>query len=119
MPKQFVSVTEIGPFTVVSVDVEGLVREDIKQHIADDDVRSLLPFLTSVSDGENHFHIRNDSRYDVETKYHVIEQGDTLCGRRGDNSLTLRCVTPTCPGCIAKAKNIIATHLLSDSTVGE
>jgi hypothetical protein len=110
----FVQEYRLAPgVTAVVVDVVGLVREEIKQSIPDAKVREYLPFATSIVEGSTHFHIKNDSVYDVDTKYHTIEQGDTLCARGGDNSNELRYVVPTCPGCIAKAKNIIASHLLA------
>lgn len=116
MKKSFVQAVDTPFGTLVTVDAVGIVRESLKARIQDTAVREYLPFLTSVSDGLNHFHIRNDSAYPVDTKYHTIEQGDTLCGRGGDNNYTVSHVSPTCPGCIAKAKNIIVTHLLDLAT---
>lgn len=112
MSKQFVREFAIAPgVTADVVDVIGLVREEIKSSIPDNKVREYLPFATSVVEGDTHFHIKNDSVYPVDTKYHTIEQGDTLCARAGNNDNELRYVFPTCPGCIAKAKNIVASHL--------
>jgi hypothetical protein len=116
--KNFVAAVETPFGTLVAIDVEGIVREDIKQSIHSTQLQEYLPFLTSISEGDTHFHIRNDSAYPVDTKYYVIENGDTLCARDGDNSQTLRGGFVTCPGCIAKAKNIVATYLL-DRTVGQ
>jgi len=104
--------------TAVVIDIVGLVREDLKQSIPDTDVTKYLPFNTSIVEGEHHFHIRNESVYPIDTKYHTIKNGDTLCAHaHGDRLPELRYTFPTCPGCIAKAKNIIATHLLDLDTV--
>jgi hypothetical protein len=115
--RQFIEAIEVAPgLTAVVIDVEGIIREDIKQSIRSTQLQEYLPFLTSISEGDEHFHIRNDSVYPVSTKYHVIDNGDTLCARGGDNSETLRNGYVTCPGCIAKAKNIVASHLLNLAT---
>ena len=100
-------------------DIEKFLRDEVKALVPDTQVRQYLPFLTSVSEGATYFHIRNESAYPVETKAHIIEPGDTLCARGGNNSQTLRFAHPTCPGCLAKAKNIVATHLMhTDLTRG-
>lgn len=98
---------------------EAIVRESLKRDIRDTDLQALLPFQTSIVAGDTHFHIRNDSKYVVETKYHDIEQGDTLCARAKNNDDVLYGVYATCPGCIAKAKNVVVTHLLSEERIGE
>lgn len=98
---------------LTDAEFEAYRRQGLKDAIPDSGIREYLPFLTSVSEGSNYFHIRNDSVYPVATKRHTVEQGDTLCMRGGDNTETVRLVAPTCPGCIAKAKNIVVAHLLS------
>jgi hypothetical protein len=106
-----------GGLTAVVVDIVGLVREELKAGIPDNQVAKYLPFNTSIVEGDSHFHIRNESVYPVDTKHHTIENGDTLCAHwNGARLPELRYTFPTCPGCIAKAKNIVASHLLNEST---
>lgn len=103
--------------TVVVIDAEKLEREVLKQSISDDDVQRLLPFATSLGLGENFSHIINKSAYTVQTNSHNVTEGDTLCKRGeptrgmyyGENVFG----TPSCPGCLAKAKAIIVNHLLT------
>jgi hypothetical protein len=115
--KTFVESFKVPGGTVIVVDVEGFVRHQLTAVIQDIRVQEYLPFQTAVVEGDTHFHLRNKSVYPVETKYHTIEQGDTLCAHSIGHLLPeLRDVAPTCPGCIAKAKNLIASHLLSRET---
>jgi hypothetical protein len=99
--------------TLVIIDADRLEREVLRDSIADADVQKLLPFFTDVSAGDNYFHIVNSSAYTVETNSHQITEGQTLCNRGEGPGLYATCVTPTCPGCLAKAKAIIVNHLLT------
>jgi hypothetical protein len=89
----------------------------LKSSIEDKDIQRLLPFQTSLELG-NHVHIVNESAYAVETKYHVITDGDTLCARGGRPRGTVTGTAPTCPGCLAKAQGIVVNHLL-DQAAGD
>jgi len=102
--------------TFVVVDEEILGREVLKSSIKDSDVQKLLPFQTSLGEGSNHIHIRNESAYTVETNSHFIHEGETLCQRAAWTPripYVHRQEVPTCPGCLAKAKAIIVQHLLT------
>lgn len=102
--------TPFGPVTVV--DMGRLEYEMVKDGIGDALIQSLLPFQTSLVEGETHIHIQNESLYTVETKYHNIRQGETLCAKAGETFRVGRGVKkPTCPGCIAKGKGIAAYNL--------
>ena len=87
----------------------------LKATIEDGDVTRLLPFQTSLELGETYVHIVNESAYALETKYHVIEQGDTLCARGGRPRGTVTGSSATCPGCLAKGKGAIVDFLLERS----
>jgi hypothetical protein len=108
-----------GKFYVV-IDGAKLEREVLKASIKDGDVQKLLPFQTTLGRGNNYTHIVNTSSYDVETNYHVIGEGETICKRHGgEESLWAigTAVTPLCPGCIAKAKAIIVAHLFNSPNI--
>jgi hypothetical protein len=96
--------------TFVVVDMGRVEREVLKGSIADSDVQKLLPFQTSVAVGRTESHIINESFYDVETNYHIIQRGDAICGRYSPFYRGLG-GQPTCPGCLAKGKGIIVNHL--------
>jgi hypothetical protein len=106
----------VTPFeTVVVIDGDKLEREVLKESISDLDIQRLLPFQTRLVMGENHIHIENASAYTVETQYHYIGEGDTLCAKQGQTYRTTTGVVKvaTCPGCLAKAKGVIVNHLLN------
>jgi hypothetical protein len=105
--------------TVVVIDGDKLEREVLKESISDLDVQRLLPFQTRLVMGENHIHIENASAYTVETQYHLISEGDTLCAKQGQTYRTMTGLVKvaTCPGCLAKAKGVIVNHLLNTGTV--
>jgi hypothetical protein len=99
---------------IVVIDMARAEYETVKSLIADEDVQSLVPFQTAMVHGENFIHIQNESSYAVETKYHTIRKGETLCKDSHQTwYVTARDTTPTCPGCLAKAKGIVATYLLN------
>jgi hypothetical protein len=105
----------VTPFeTVVVIDGDKLEREVLKESISDLDIQRLLPFQTRLVMGENHIHIENASAYTVETQYHLISEGDTLCAKQGQTYRTTTGVVKvaTCPGCLAKAKGVIVNHLI-------
>jgi hypothetical protein len=109
--------------TVVVIDAAKLEREVLKASIADADIQRLLPFQTRLVMGENHIHIENTSAYTVETQYHLISEGDTLCVKVGQTyalgayrSVQVSKVA-TCPGCLAKAKGVIVNHLLNTPSI--
>jgi hypothetical protein len=58
----------------------------------------------------------NESAYAVETQYHAIRDGDTLCARGARPRGTVTRTAPTCPGCVAKARGIIVNHLLDQAS---
>jgi len=101
---------------VIEVDLKELEREALKSVIRVEDIQGLLPFQTGIVSGENFFHVVNESLYDVETKHHIIQKGSSLCARGINGNVSpvlgpIRGVYPTCPGCVAKSKNIIARHV--------
>jgi hypothetical protein len=112
--KAITGVIQIHDETVVTIDMARLEREVLKGSIADSDVQKLLPFQTSVAVGRTESHIINESFYDVETNYHIIQRGDAICGRYSPFYRGLG-GQPTCPGCLAKSKRIIVDHLLGVS----
>ena len=112
--KAITGVIQIHDETVVTIDMARLEREVLKGSIADSDVQKLLPFQTSVAVGRTESHIINESFYDVETNYHIIQRGDAICGRYSPFYRGLG-GQPTCPGCLAKGKGIIVDHLLGGS----
>ena len=112
-------VTFFGHSTIV-INVDRLECEVLKASIKDWDVQKLLPFQTTLGRGIHYTHIVNASSYDVETNYHVISEGETICKRHGgEDSLWAigTAVTPLCPGCLAKAKAIIVAHLLNSPNI--
>lgn len=110
-------VTDVDIVEVVVIDMYSIEHDIIKSVIRDEEIQAFLPFKSEIVAGENYFHIINDSGYIVETKHHFIPKGATICARgtgKADSPVLgpLRGVIPTCPGCVAKSKNIIATHVL-------
>lgn len=119
--KDAITSLDSQPVVIIVVDVEAIERRLIAKSIADEDVIGLLPYQAAVGAGDNYFHIVNKSLYEVTTNAHVIPYDETLCARgintgRGRNGFDAVGVgkfalIPTCPGCLAKAKNQIAYHL--------
>jgi len=98
--------------TAIVIDMDRLEREVLKGSIEDRDVQKLLPFQSALGAGNTYIHLVNKSAYTVETKYHYIREGETLCKRAGYARPTVFADRPTCPGCLAKAKSVIVNHLL-------
>lgn len=84
----------------------------MKASVAAEDIQKLLPFQSSLELGDNYIHIVNESAYPVYTKSHEIGLGDTLCKRGKDANGKVTEATPTCPGCLVKARGVIINHLL-------
>ena len=118
--------------TVYIVDMRAAELRVLAGLIADGDVQKLLPFQTSLHKGTNHVHIVNKSAYTVETNYHTIEEGDSICYRAesfkhnseynvrtglGSRIYVDQYAVATCPGCLAKAKRIIVEHILEKEYV--
>lgn len=104
-------VIEIVDINAVRTALAKFIFDQLKASIAAEDILNLLPFRSAIVFGEHHTHIQNDSAYPVYTKYHVIGRGDTLCAKVGQTYFPTR-VTPSCPGCIAKARGVIVNNLM-------
>jgi hypothetical protein len=114
LEKSIVRRFEASGTNYVVVDEDRLNREVLKDSIADSDVQKLLPFYTKRVGGETFIHIQNQSAYTVKTDRHFIDGGETLCARSGPTYFAgFKGLSPTCPGCLAKAKTIIVDHLLA------
>ena len=88
---------------------------DIRDSIADEDVRDFLKFRTSLGKGDNHVHIVNSSAFTIETDRHVIENGDTLCAKRNSTDLVDDVYyEASCPGCLAIGKGIAVRDLTDE-----
>jgi hypothetical protein len=118
--KSIVDVINTPSRTLVVIDLNRLKQEELKENIQDATIQKLLPFHTALVVGENYVHVQNSSAYVVTTNSHEVLEGDTLCAKRGATypvggfhsvQQRVRGNVPTCPGCIAKAKAIIAQHL--------
>lgn len=89
------------------------IFQQLKASVAAEDIQKLLPFQSALELGDNYIHITNESAYPVFTKYHTVGLGDTLCKRGQDTNGTVTGATPTCPGCVAKARGVIVNHLMT------
>jgi hypothetical protein len=88
---------------------------EIRDTIADEDVRDFLKFRTTLGAGSSKIHIVNSSAFTVETDRHVIERGDTLCAKHGETDLVDDLYYEvTCPGCLAIGKGIAVRDLTDE-----
>lgn len=88
------------------------VAYDLLVHsIPTERIGAYLRFRSEVRHGSDFNHIVNTSAFPVETKYHFIREGESLCGRRSPR-FTATKSEATCPGCIAIGKNLAAFGLV-------
>lgn len=90
--------------------LQTILRDLLAHALPTERLQAYLPMHTVIRKGDNHNHIVNASIYTVETQYHTIFEGMSLCARRKRN-LRDASGTATCPGCVAHAKSIILRSL--------
>ena len=71
----------------------------------------LLPFQTRVIGGDNFNHIQSLSAFDIDTERRVIEEGDTLCGRKSSAYHVGGVNDRDCPGCTAIGQGLATREL--------
>ncbi len=71
----------------------------------------LLPFQTRVIGGYTFNHIQSLSAFDIETERRVIEEGDTLCGRKSSAYHVGGVNDRDCPGCTAIGQGLATREL--------
>ena len=87
-----------------------VIYDLLKRTIPTERIQAYLRFRTEVRHGHNLNHLVNASAFAVETRFHVIRENESLCGRRSQRfSVTTEGVT--CPGCTAIGKNLAAFGL--------
>jgi len=76
-----------------------------------DRLSAYLPFQTRIVAGFNFNHIQSLSGFDIETERRVIEEGDTLCGRKSCIRFLRYSHEENCPGCEAIARGLVAREI--------
>jgi hypothetical protein len=90
--------------------IKSMMFKVLVASVEDENVQAILPFQTSLREGNTFTHIVNESFYDVQTNYHSIEQGDAICGRGGsfDESARFRLYADIRRKTVPQVKNKIA-----------
>ena len=100
-------------FTAVTrEDFRHAVVQQIKSQIPFANVGKFLPFQTQVVSGNNFNHIQSLSAFAINTDARVIQDGDTLCGRKAPWFFLGATREENCPGCEAIGQGLAVRDLL-------
>ena len=86
--------------------------EELKSQIPFEAICKFLPFQTRIVSGHNYNHIQSQSIFRMVTEKREIEDGDTLCGRRGLPEYVGGVNDENCPGCLAIGRGLAVRDLI-------